>query len=73
MPFAAMLIPVGCSDDDEVVIVTPPAEPTDTHVGYTRAAGDTIPTVMEVFKGNDTLRCLTNFYGSPTMIGTTDG
>lgn len=42
-------------------------------VEYTRAEGDTIPTVMEVFTGNDTLRCVTNFYVSPTMVGTTDG
>ena len=28
---------------------------------------------MEVFTGNDTLRCVTNFYVSPTMAGTTDG
>lgn len=42
-------------------------------VEYTRAAGDTIPTVMEVFTGHDSLRCVTNFYVSPTMIGTTDG
>lgn len=42
-------------------------------VEYTRAEGDTIPTVMEVFSGNDTLRCVTNFYVSPTMVGTTDG
>lgn len=42
-------------------------------VEYTRAKGDTIPTVMEVFTGNDTLRCVTNFYVSPTMVGTTDG
>ncbi len=42
-------------------------------VEYTRAKGDTIPTVMEVFSGNDTLRCVTNFYVSPTMVGTTDG
>lgn len=42
-------------------------------VEYTYAPKDTIPTVMEVFSGNDTLRCVTNFYVSPTMVGTTDG
>lgn len=42
-------------------------------VEYTRPEGDTIPRVMEVFTGNDTLRCVTNFYVSPTMVGTTDG
>lgn len=42
-------------------------------VEYTRAEKDTIPTVMEVFTSNDTLRCVTNFYVSPTMVGTTDG
>ena len=42
-------------------------------VEYTLATGDTIPTVMETFTGNDTLRCVTNFYVSPTMVGTNDG
>ena len=42
-------------------------------VEYTLAKGDTIPTVMETFTGNDTLRCVTNFYVSPTMVGTNDG
>ena len=28
---------------------------------------------MEVLQYNDTLRCVTNFYVSPTMAGTTDG
>ena len=42
-------------------------------VEYTIPKGDSVPRVMEVFTGNDTLRCVTNFYVSPTMIGTTDG
>lgn len=42
-------------------------------VEYTLKKGDTIPTVMEKLTGNDTLRCVTNFYVSPTMIGTNDG
>ena len=42
-------------------------------VEYTRPQGETTPRVMEVLSGNDTLRCLTNFYVSPTMAGTTDG
>ena len=42
-------------------------------VEYTLAKGDTIPTVMETLTGNDTLRCVTNFYVSPTMVGTNDG
>lgn len=42
-------------------------------VEYTLQEGDTTPRVMEVLKGNDTLRCVTNFYVSPTMVGTTDG
>ena len=42
-------------------------------VEYTLANGDTIPTVMETLTGNDTLRCVTNFYVSPTMVGTNDG
>ena len=42
-------------------------------VEYTIPKGDSIPRVMEVLTGNDTLRCVTNFYISPTMIGTTDG
>lgn len=42
-------------------------------VEYTLEKGDTIPTVMETFTGNDTLRCVTNFYVSPTMVGTNDG
>ena len=42
-------------------------------VEYTRPQGETTPRVMEVFTGNDTLRCVTNFYVSPTMVGTTDG
>lgn len=42
-------------------------------VEYTIPKGDSIPRVMEVLTGNDTLRCVTNFYVSPTMAGTTDG
>lgn len=42
-------------------------------VEYTIPNGDSIPRVMEVYTGNDTLRCVTNFYVSPTMAGTTDG
>lgn len=42
-------------------------------VEYTFEKGDSVPTIMEVFSGNDTLRCVTNFYVSPTMVGTTDG
>lgn len=42
-------------------------------VEYTLKKGDTIPTVMEKLTGNDTLRCVTNFYVSPTMVGTNDG
>ena len=42
-------------------------------VEYTLEKGETIPTVMEKFTGNDTLRCVTNFYVSPTMVGTNDG
>ena len=42
-------------------------------VEYTCKKGETTPTVMEVLTGNDSLRCVTNFYVSPTMIGTTDG
>ena len=37
-------------------------------VEYTRSKGETTPRVMEVLKGNDTLRCVTNFYVSPTMV-----
>lgn len=45
-------------------------------VEYTRNTSnpnEKFPTQMEVFKGNDTLRCVTNFYISPSMVGTTDG
>lgn len=42
-------------------------------VEYTLPEGDTTPRVMEVLSGNDSLRCVTNFYVSPTMVGTTDG
>lgn len=42
-------------------------------VEYTFPQGDSIPRDMEVLRGNDTLRCVTNFYVSPTMIGTNDG
>ena len=42
-------------------------------VEYTIPDGDSIPRFMEVLKGNDTLRCVTNFYVSPTMAGTKDG
>lgn len=42
-------------------------------VEYTYADGGSAPSVMEVLSGNDSLRCVTNFYVSPTMIGTTDG
>ena len=42
-------------------------------VEYTLKKGEKIPTVMEKLTGNDTLRCVTNFYVSPTMVGTNDG
>lgn len=45
-------------------------------VEYTRNPKDTLekyPTRMEVLTGNDTLRCVTNFYVSSTMVGTNDG
>ena len=42
-------------------------------VEYTLEKGDTIPTIMETLTGNDSLRCVTNFYVSPTMIGRKDG
>lgn len=45
-------------------------------VEYTRDPknpAETNPTRMEVFTNNDTLRCVTNFYVSPTMVGTKDG
>ena len=42
-------------------------------VEYTLKRGEKIPTVMEKLTGNDTLRCVTNFYVSPTMVGTNDG
>ena len=42
-------------------------------VEYTLKKGEKIPTVMEKLTGNDTLRCVTNFYISPTMVGTNDG
>lgn len=31
------------------------------------------PSKMEVFTANDTLRCVTNFYVAPSMVGTVDG
>lgn len=45
-------------------------------VEYTRDPNnpaETHPTRMEVLTDNDTLRCVTNFYVSPTMVGTNDG
>lgn len=42
-------------------------------VEFTFPQGDSIPRDMEVLRGNDTLRCVTNFYVSPTMVGTNDG
>lgn len=45
-------------------------------VEYTRDPNnpaETHPTRMEVLNNNDTLRCVTNFYVSPTMAGTNDG
>ncbi len=42
-------------------------------VEYTTPKGGSEPSQMEVFTGNDTIRCVTNFYVSPTMVGTTDG
>lgn len=42
-------------------------------VEYTRKANEAVPHIMEVFRDNDTLRCVTNFYVSPTMVGTKDG
>ncbi|MGM9657000.1 MAG: carcinine hydrolase/isopenicillin-N N-acyltransferase family protein [Alloprevotella sp.] len=45
-------------------------------VEYTRnprKPNEQFPTQMEVLRHNDTLRCVTNFYVSPTMAGTNDG
>ncbi|MGN0207444.1 MAG: carcinine hydrolase/isopenicillin-N N-acyltransferase family protein, partial [Muribaculaceae bacterium] len=42
-------------------------------VEYTDADTTKNPTKMEVLTGNDTLRCVTNFYVSPTMAGTKHG
>ena len=45
-------------------------------VEYTRnprKPNEQFPTQMEVLRYNDTLRCVTNFYVSPTMVGTNDG
>lgn len=45
-------------------------------VEYTRNPNnpsETHPSRMEVLTNNDTLRCVTNFYVSPTMAGTHDG
>ena len=43
-------------------------------VEYTGADPDNVnPSNMEVLRDNDTLRCVTNFYVSPTMVGTNDG
>lgn len=42
-------------------------------VEYTLDGKSDEPCVMEVLSANDTLRCVTNFYVSPTMVGTTDG
>ena len=42
-------------------------------VEYTFNKGEKIPHVMEVLSDNDTLRCVTNFYVSPTMVGTNEG
>ena len=42
-------------------------------VEYTRNPSEQFPTRMEVLRHNDTLRCVTNFYVSPTMAGTNDG
>lgn len=45
-------------------------------VEYTRDPknpAERFPTRMEVLNNNDTLRCVTNFYVSPTMAGTNDG
>ncbi len=40
---------------------------------FDKDKGESVPYVMEVFSENDTLRCVTNFYVSPTMVGTNDG
>lgn len=42
-------------------------------VEYTYDGVHENPCVRETLRGNDTLRCVTNFYVSPTMVGTTDG
>ena len=42
-------------------------------VEYTFPKGGSTPYIMEKLTGNDTLRCVTNFYVSPTMVGTNDG
>lgn len=40
---------------------------------FDKNRGESVPHVREVLSGNDTLRCVTNFYVSPTMVGTNDG
>ena len=42
-------------------------------VEYTNPDLSLNPDKMEVLTGNDTLRCVTNFYVAPSMTGTTDG
>ena len=42
-------------------------------VEYTYDGVHENPCIRETLRGNDTLRCVTNFYVSPTMVGTTDG
>lgn len=42
-------------------------------VEYVTSGSSTTPTVMETLTGNDTLRCVTNFYLSPTMAGNAAG
>ena len=42
-------------------------------VEYTNPDTSKNPDKMEVLTGNDTLRCVTNFYVSPTMINTEHG
>ncbi|MGM9768535.1 MAG: linear amide C-N hydrolase [Candidatus Cryptobacteroides sp.] len=64
-----------CMDDDEASYHFFMADATGDYaiVEYTFKEGEEYPTEMEVLKGDDVWRYVTNFYASPSMVDSPDG
>ena len=64
-----------CMDDDKASYHFFMADATGDYaiVEYTFKEGEEYPTEMEVLKGDDAWRYVTNFYASPSMVDSPDG